>query len=111
MTHDEFLYFRDIKNNSIFLYGGTIEEFENDLETDPDFYGRFDKTPIPFEEIDVAALRELLGAIMEDANWHTRASYEPWLIHDSLKNAGVDDTTAANVFRNFILGVEEQINS
>ena len=64
----------------------------------------YDKTPIPFEEVDYDTLVELLGNIYEDRNWHR--ALRPVNILSKVVKSCADKKTAENIIRQFILEVE-----
>ena len=65
---------------------------------------------IDFEDISIALLSEMLGNILEDSNYHTRAQYEPKLLWKSLVDSDLEDYQMREVFRNFIIGVENELS-
>lgn len=65
--------------------------------------------PVAFENWTLDTLVEVLGNIMEDANWHSRAEYEPRLLADSMMEAGVPNKVARLAYRSMMEGFERQI--
>lgn len=70
----------------------------------------YDIMPVPYNELPIEIMKELMGNIMEDANWHNRAGYEPDLLMDSMIKAGIQDDLIKDAFMNMMRGFEEIIN-
>lgn len=107
MKHTDFTFLRDKKKGKVFMFYGTYKDFLK--EYDKNERSLYEKTPIPFGKLKLNTLTILLENIMEDNNWHARAAYEPRLLADSMLKAGISKKSCENAMRNFITGLEKQL--
>lgn len=103
VNHKGFIFLRNKETGKIgMFYCGNDTLFNNFSDEELVDY---DKTPVPFEEVDYDTLVELLGNIYEDRNWH-RYLYHISILSKVVKSC-TDKKTAENIIRQFILEIEE----
>ena len=104
MNHNKYTFLRNKTNKTIGLFYGSIDDF-----TTEELEG-YDLNPIPFEELDTNALKELLSNLLEDYNMHFRCQYEPNLITDCARRAGCNEKMTADFLRYYIVKLEKIYN-
>lgn len=114
MTHNDFVVLVNKKTgqqNAYYLPLWDRGNWEKHMEEDFGKEALLENNclPVPFEDWTLDTLVEVLGNIMEDANWHSRAEYEPRLLADAMVEAGVPNKVARLAYRSMMEGFEKQI--
>lgn len=105
MTHSSFTYLRSKSNKKVYLFYGTYDDYLKEYSKEDRM--DYEETPVPFEELNVDDLAELLTSILEDRNSH-RTLYMVDILRDVLKE-DVDPKTAAKIMRHYILCLEAKM--
>ena len=102
MKHTDFIYMRRKGGRGVFMFIGSYEDYLKEFSTED--RKDYEDRPISFYELDIDALEELLTCVLEDRNSH-RTLYRIKILADVLRES-VDEQTAANIMRKYILCLE-----
>ena len=102
MTHNDFIYLRSKGGRGVFMFYGNYEDYLNEYSEEE--RKDYEETPVPFEDLNLEDLSELLGNLLEDRNNHSIIYMIDILT--AILREDVDEKTAAKIMRHYILCLE-----